>query len=479
MSTEATKSPPAPAPAPESPTTARPLEMDDDDVQETEVAGAKDSASAAAGTATTTTSSGPGASNDEAPPPKPPRPLTEEQKKQQTLKEAFPTVEDAVIRAVLRASGGRIEAAFNALLEMTDPDAVAREQEQVVEEQPPPQPPRPTVHPTGGALSQVEADELYARQLAQHYENVSAYEARTANRSPHGYRAAPGAPRPPSSRDEFGSEREHSFIEDDLPVIKESLRKGFLETQTKVNAWFNNLKKKIDETFDDDDDEEERRRQGGGSFLGRPTRDQQRRSADYDRYDADPELLSDDFAGMKFHADGTPVRDQRPFAGSNPNLFKPPPPAPSKSPRPDGARKAVSFSDTVDEIDAYQAAHRAAFGPGPKRATSPSVGGGSATTTAGSGAAGSGGAGVGAKSSKWQPLSPVDPNPMAEAENDPFSLGDSDDERDSAKPAPAGGIKMEDAERLKQATADAMAESIVEGGSGKGGKDTGSGGGAK
>ncbi len=39
--------------------------------------------------------------------------------------------------------------------------------------------------------------------------------------------------------------------------------------------------------------------------MGRPTRDQTRRSADYDRYDADPELLSDDFAGMKFHADGS------------------------------------------------------------------------------------------------------------------------------------------------------------------------------
>jgi hypothetical protein len=61
------------------------------------------------------------------------------------------------------------------------------------------------------------------------------------------------------------------------------------------------------------------------------------------------------------------------------------------------------------------------------------------------------------KQSKWQPLSTIEPNPIAE--NDPFSLGDSEDEKDVK-----GGskdIKLEDAERLKAATADAMADSLV------------------
>jgi hypothetical protein len=76
-----------------------------------------------------------------------------------------------------------------------------------------------------------------------------------------------------------------------------------------------------------------------------------------------------------------------------------------------------------------------------------------------------------AKASKWQPLSPVDPNPIVE--NDPFSLGDSDDEREMKdKTSGSREIKMEDTERLKQATADAMADSLVEdkskGGSGSG-----------
>lgn len=64
---------------------------------------------------------------------------------------------------------------------------------------------------------------------------------------------------------------------------------------------------------------------------------------------------------------------------------------------------------------------------------------------------------AGGKQSKWQPLSTVEPSPIAE--NDPFSLGDSEDEKESK-----GGnkdIKPEDSERLKQATADAMSDSLV------------------
>lgn len=251
--------------------------------------------------AAATTQNASAAVTGEVPPPKPPRPVNEAQQNQQTLKEAFPTIEMSVIKAVLTASRGQIEPAFNALLEMTDPDAAERDV-------PPPPPPRPVAAPTGPTSTdraQLEADERYARQLAEHFENVGAYEARTANR---GY---PGQPqprgrqqtglRPPSADDE----REHSFIDDDLPVIKESLRKGFLETQTKVNSWFTDIKKKINETLDEHDDD--RQGQGSSSFMGRPTRDQTqaRRSADYDRYDADPELLSDDFAGMKFHNDGS------------------------------------------------------------------------------------------------------------------------------------------------------------------------------
>ncbi|KAL8778393.1 MAG: hypothetical protein Q9194_002028 [Teloschistes cf. exilis] len=57
----------------------------------------------------------PGTGEDVAPP-KPPRPLNPLQQAENTLKEAFPSIDPSVIKAVLRASGGNVEPAFNALL---------------------------------------------------------------------------------------------------------------------------------------------------------------------------------------------------------------------------------------------------------------------------------------------------------------------------------------------------------------------------
>jgi hypothetical protein len=139
------------------------------------------------------------------------------------------------------------------------------------------------------------------------------------------------------------------------------------------------------------------------------------------------------------------MQGQRPVGG-NPNLFKPPPP--SKSPKPNDGRK-VSFRDTVEDIDAYNASPKLP----PKDATAASNSAQQQQQQQGPGG--------GAKPSKWQPLSAVEPNPIAE--NDPFSLGDSDDERETR--GGGGGsreIKMEDTERLRQATADAMADSLVD-----------------
>lgn len=119
----------------------------------------------------------------------------------------------------------------------------------------------------------------------------------------------------------------------------------------------------------------------------------------------------------------------------NPNLFKPPPP--SLSPKPHDGRK-VSFKDGVEDIDLYSTS--------PKNAAKDSS------------------AASGGKSSKWQPLSSVDPNPIAE--NDPFSLGDSDDDKDAKDKPDKAGIKLEDTEdseeRLRKAAAEAMADSLVD-----------------
>ena len=53
---------------------------------------------------------------EEAPPTKPPRPLSPQQQAENTLIEAFPSIDAKVVKAVLSASGGKVEPAFNALL---------------------------------------------------------------------------------------------------------------------------------------------------------------------------------------------------------------------------------------------------------------------------------------------------------------------------------------------------------------------------
>lgn len=89
---------------------------------------------------------------------------------------------------------------------------------------------------------------------------------------------------------------------DDLPVIRDNIKKGFLETQSKVNSWVTNLRKKID----GDDDAEGQAVPATGfrsgsvqsQYGGRRSGDYQRRSQDQDRYDADPKVLGDDFTGL-------------------------------------------------------------------------------------------------------------------------------------------------------------------------------------
>ncbi|KAK2625644.1 hypothetical protein QTJ16_004956 [Diplocarpon rosae] len=428
-----TTDPPSKSPVgAESPTTVRPLEMDDDDVPES--GSMANDAPAASRLASV---------EDEAPT-KPPRPLSPQQQAENTLKEAFPTIDVAVVKAVLIASGGRVEPAFNALLGkpnysrginltrvtsssgtessnmfdvgMSDPDAVR-------EQTPPPQPPRPAAPRIGSTpQSQLEADEQYARQLAEHY--GGGYAPRSTSRGEAPRRQRTGL-RPNEQQEE------RNFIDDDLPIIKENLKKGFLETQSKVNGWITTLKKKID----GEDEDETPRHQGysvgssNAQYHSRRSNDG-RRSGEYNRYDADPQVLSDDFAGMQMNSDGTPARrSTRPLA--NPDLFKPTP-AP---PKPSDSRKVAFQGGPPEEIDIYNSSPK----PIAKENAPP-----------------------GSKQSKWQPLSTVDPSPVGEAENDPFSLGDSEDEKESKERVGGKEVRTEDADRLKKAAAEAMADNISE-----------------
>ncbi len=223
-------------------------------------------------------------------------------------------------------------------------------------------------------------------------------------------------------------------------MIKENIRKTFIETQSKVNKWVSDFRRRID--GDDMDDLNAPANQGSRpspysqGYGGRRSGDLGRRSGERDRYDADPQVLGDDFAGLELRDDdGTtilrpyqtfptdmpppapPPRTTRPLA--NPNLFKPTPSAPS------GEIRKVSFqSGPPTEIGGGTSQQ-------PERRPSPA-----------------------GKHSKWEPLKAVEPSPMTD--NDPFSLGDSDDERE----AKTKDVRSEDTERLQKAAAEAMAEDI-------------------
>jgi hypothetical protein len=177
---------------------------------------------------------------------------------------------------------------------MTDPDAV------VQEEVAPPQPPRPS----NRAQTQMETDEQYARQLAEHYGGSGSYAPRVSSRG--NSRGDPRGTYMNEPRTNQTREEEHSFLDDDLPIIKENLKKGFLETQNTVNGWLTNLKKKIDGVEDDDGPSTSQPRYNSGNAPYRSRRSGDgRQSGDYNRYDADPHVLGDDFGGIQLNDDGS------------------------------------------------------------------------------------------------------------------------------------------------------------------------------
>ncbi|EGP91456.1 unnamed protein product [Zymoseptoria tritici ST99CH_1A5] len=341
---------------------------------------------------------------EDIPPTKPPRPVSPNLQAENTLIEAFPTIDTKVVKAVLAASGGNVEPAFNALLGMSDPDFQAEEA------RPPPQPPRPTQRQP---VSQLEADEQYARRLAEQYN----YDGqRTQNRY---NQREPGRRGPNSQRHDDEEGKERSFFDDDLPEIGRNIQEGFLETQKVVNSWITNFKKKIDGDEDEDlySGSQSGSRQNSGNWPPRQnfgssqseqlhgirrSAERTRRSTETQRYDADPhELGADAFERLELRDDEAPP-PQPPRTSSrksaNPDLFKPQPKPPQSGP--------------VDEVDA---------------ADRKSTGNNASDTD---------------KSKKWQPLTSVTPAP--EDDNDPFSLGDDDEEKDKTE-----DLRKEDSERLK------------------------------
>lgn len=83
---------------------------------------------------------------------------------------------------------------------------------------------------------------------------------------------------------------------DDLPVIRDNIKKGFIETQNKAMSFINTLRKQFD-----GDDEEEERPPPPPPRKGPNQPAYTRRSGDRDRYDADPQVLGDDFTRLQMN----------------------------------------------------------------------------------------------------------------------------------------------------------------------------------
>ena len=82
-----------------------------------------------------------------------------------------------------------------------------------------------------------------------------------------------------------------------------------METQSKVNQWVANFKKKLDGEEEEEENSFNRGPaapaqgyDGPQNYYGaRRSGDSARRSGDYNRYDADPRVLGDDFAQMELN----------------------------------------------------------------------------------------------------------------------------------------------------------------------------------
>ncbi|KAK1092581.1 ubiquitin-binding protein cue5 [Friedmanniomyces endolithicus] len=307
----------------------------------------------------------------EIPPQKPPRPLSPQVYAENTLLETFLSIDTKVVKAVLAASARRSSTAATATAQ------------QILWRAP---------------QNQLEADELYARRLAEQYDSDTKGQATYNQREPS--RRGRNQQRPYYDEDD----RDHSFFDDDLPEIGRNFQQRFVETQSRVNGWIYTFRKKSDGEADKDDlytSSKGNSRQGTDKWQGRqnfgPSQSEQmyglrksaeqaRRSTEMQRYDADPhEFDEDSFERLALRDDDAPPpRPPRTLSRgkANQDLFKPQP-------------KPLQ-SGPVDEVDAAE--RRALL-----TNQDPD------------------------KTKKWQPLTSIAPHP--DEDNNPFSLRDDEEDK--------------------------------------------------
>lgn len=216
--------------------------------------------------------------DEENAPPRPRRPESPILKLQREMKEAFPDVDEKTVYAILIASQGQQEPAFNALLYLSDPSY--KPEITLVEPAAPPLPGRRG--PSG--VGSTDDDERLARELQKQFEQ----EERRRRRE---YRRA---------QPQQNTQGQDSEIPDEFEQIKETFAKGVEDARTTINGWVSSFAKKIDGKRSDDEDDYGNNGAnsgnspklfgalGGSSVTGRS----QGRQGGKARFDEDPVILS-------------------------------------------------------------------------------------------------------------------------------------------------------------------------------------------
>lgn len=186
------------------------------------------------------------------------------------LKEAFPNMESKFVKAVIIASQGALDPAFNALLYLSDPESgkdieLPKEPIAVVTPQ----------LPARRQQTQLEQDEILARQLDEQYNRTQQRTHRSrrsdAERQAHKQRLRDrqrrmNQPLSPEEQRELEADDEDTwtqFMEKDLPELRERANRSIQDTATKLNGWISGIRKNF---IGEGSQEAQTPRQAGGYY---------------------------------------------------------------------------------------------------------------------------------------------------------------------------------------------------------------------
>lgn len=196
-------------------------------------------------------------------PQQPPRPVSPITRITNDLKDAFPNADEKTIYAVLIASQGQVDPAFNALLYLSDPQFKPEITIQT-----------PASRPAGVEdKNAIPDDELLARKLQKEFE-LEDQRRRERRRQ---------------RREQRRSEEEQNDSPDEFEQLKETFTQGLEDARSTLNGWVSGLAKKFDGNEDTPQNQEAGGKKlfgalGGSSFNNNTSRQS--------KFDEDPKIIN-------------------------------------------------------------------------------------------------------------------------------------------------------------------------------------------